>query len=123
MAWRSEEVPPTDSLPGCSTAWSERKSFCELPSDPLTENEALDLLRGRSTLEPERERQILTRAQGNPLFLVAYQDALGSENENLPADLDRLLSHRFDRMSDAATQVLRRRRCSVRAQSCRLSVK
>ena len=106
VAWRSEEVAPTDSFSRLLDRMVREENLERIALGPLSETEALDLLRSRSTVASEREEQIVNRAQGNPLFLVAYQDALGSEREDLPADLDRLLSQRFDRMSDAANQVL-----------------
>lgn len=106
LAWRRGELSGSRDLSLLVDRLTREGAFERVLLGPMNEEDSLDLLLSRRALTSDQAGRIIDKAQGNPLFLVAYQDALGSESEELPADLDRLLSHRFDRLSDVAGQVL-----------------
>ncbi len=50
--------------------------------------------------------RILKMAGGNPLFVLAYRDAIGSDGEELPHSLKEVIAARIDGLDDATQQVL-----------------
>jgi tetratricopeptide (TPR) repeat protein len=50
--------------------------------------------------------RILALAGGNPLFLLAYLDAAGSEDQELPPGIDELVGARVEALDEAAGQLL-----------------
>jgi DNA-binding SARP family transcriptional activator len=81
---------------------------------PLTPSDALLLLDqadGRASgrergLDRELAERILEIAGGNPLFVLAYRDAIGSDGEGLPEGLQEVVAARIDGLDDATQQVL-----------------
>lgn len=74
----------------------------------LSEAEARALLADRSGPDADGDRidRILAVAGGNPLFLLAYVDAAGSNDQDLPPGLDELVSARIEGLDEAAQQLL-----------------
>jgi tetratricopeptide (TPR) repeat protein len=61
---------------------------------------------GESALDHELVDRILRIAGGNPLFVLAYRDAIGSDGEQLPQSLKEIVAARIDGLDDATQQVL-----------------
>lgn len=77
---------------------------------PMSDEDSRLLLENRShattSLSTVDADGIVSKAKGNPLFLISYQDAAGSERADLPLDLERLVDARLDRLAEASWQVL-----------------
>ena len=87
---------------------------------PLPPPEALQLLIGsdaggsdvwgsggrQSGLDHDLADRILRIAGGNPLFVLAYRDAIGSDGDQLPEGLKEVVAARIDGLDDATQQVL-----------------
>jgi hypothetical protein len=73
---------------------------------PLTGSDARQLLETTPSLSPERIPAVLTRAQGNPLFLL--QLALAGETESdLPESVSDVLMSRVDRLDAGLKAIVR----------------
>jgi DNA-binding SARP family transcriptional activator len=59
-----------------------------------------------SSLDQKLADRILRIAGGNPLFVLAYRDAIGSDGEQLPQSLKEVVAARIDGLDDATQQVL-----------------
>jgi class 3 adenylate cyclase/tetratricopeptide (TPR) repeat protein len=116
-AYRPHYVPP----------WAERSNVTEIRLEPLPRGCALDILRhrfGTEDLPAELVRLVLSKAEGNPLFVEEVAnylvekgcvrerdgriefDAL-SDDAGLPATLQNLLMERVDRLPDQSRSILR----------------
>jgi DNA-binding SARP family transcriptional activator/Tfp pilus assembly protein PilF len=57
-------------------------------------------------LDRELAHRIIQIAGGNPLFVLAYRDAIGADVEQLPQGLKEVVAARIDGLDDATQQVL-----------------
>jgi DNA-binding SARP family transcriptional activator len=106
LAWRTGQLPhPLADL----TRKLERSGMAlRIRLAELSEEEAWELCRSRAapgTSSQELE-SIVERSQGNPLFLLAYLAAVGSDRAELPLDIEDLIGARLDRLSEQALQVV-----------------
>ena len=108
LAMREEELDPSHPLLTLLRRSERSGDALRIRLGPLPPAEALQLL-GQPDGQP-RERalteRILGMAGGNPLFVLAYRDAVGSEGEEIPHSVKEVVAARIDGLDDAAQQVL-----------------
>ena len=108
LSWRQDEIDASSPF-SVLLRRLERDGEVERihlgPLDELASRQLLDSRPGPRLSESE-VREILARAQGNPLFLISYRDAAGSDRADLPRDLERLVEVRLDRLAETSWQVL-----------------
>jgi class 3 adenylate cyclase/tetratricopeptide (TPR) repeat protein len=97
-AWRLVEVAAREA--------ADRHTSLQLDALPTDiAGELLDQLVGGGHLAPERREQLLTRADGNPLFLEELAGSLHGPSGVLPVSLSGLLTARLDRLGDEVRRV------------------
>ena len=114
LAMREEELDASHPLLTMVRRLERTGDVLRIPLGPLQPAEALKLLQsdvsqrdGRdSTLDPGLADRILGIAGGNPLFVLAYRDAIGTKGDRLPRGLKEVVAARIDGLDDAAQQVL-----------------
>ena len=108
LSWRNDEVDASQPF-SVNLRRLEREGEVErIRLGPLDDSSARQLLDGGPgpPISESEAREIIARAQGNPLFLIAYRDAAGSDRADLPRDLERLVEVRLDRLAETSWQVL-----------------
>ena len=120
LAMREEELDASHPLLTTVRRLERTGDAVRIPLGPLAPSDAMRLL-GQSDAEPSEVRQpdgpdpvldrelahrILRIAGGNPLFVLAYRDAIGSDVEQLPQGLKEVVAARIDGLDDATQQVL-----------------
>ncbi len=120
LAMREEELDASHPLLTMVRRLERTGDALRIPLGPLPPSDALQLLNqsevwqsddwqpdGReSALERGLADRILRIAGGNPLFVLAYRDAMGSDAEELPRSLKEVVAARIDGLDDATQQVL-----------------
>ena len=110
LAMREDELDVSHPLLTMVRRLERTGDALRIPLGPLPPSDALQLLNqpdGRnSALERDLTDRILRSAGGNPLFVLAYRDAIGSEGEQLPQGLKEVVAARIDGLDDATQQVL-----------------
>ncbi len=114
LAMREEELDASHPLLTLARRFERSGEALRIQLGPLPPSEARQLLDqpdGRAhdrdlALDPGLTDRILGVAGGNPLFVLAYRDAIGSDREELPPGLEEVVAARIDGLADAAQQVL-----------------
>ncbi len=108
LSWRVREVDSAQPFSVLLRRLERDGEIERIRLEPLSDEAARQLLEGRSgtPLSSSEIESIIARAQGNPLFLISYRDAAGSDRADLPPDLERLVETRLDRLEEASWQVL-----------------
>ena len=108
LSWRHDEVDSSQPLSLLLRRLERDGEVTRIRLGPLDELSSRQLLDGRPgpRLSESEAREILARAHGNPLFLISYRDAAGSDRADLPRDLERLVEIRLDRLAETSWQVL-----------------
>ena len=108
LSWRRHEVDASQPFSILLRRLEREGEIVRIRLGPLDEDSARRLLDSplRPPLTPSEADSIIARAQGNPLFLISYRDAAGSDRADLPRDLERLVEVRLDRLGEASWQVL-----------------
>jgi tetratricopeptide (TPR) repeat protein len=108
LSWRQDEVNAAQPLAVLLRRLERDGEIERIRLGPITDDSAHRLLEARpgSPLTPGESAAIIGRALGNPLFLISYRNAAGSDRADLPRDLERLVETRLDRLGEASWQVL-----------------
>ena len=108
LALREEELGASHPLLSLVRRLERSGDALRLRLGPLPPDDALQLLNpsDRQPVERGMADRILSIAGGNPLFVLAYRDAIGSDGEELPGGLKEIVAARIDDLDDAAQQVL-----------------
>ncbi|MGH8958133.1 MAG: BTAD domain-containing putative transcriptional regulator [Acidimicrobiia bacterium] len=108
LSWRQDEVDATQPFSVLLRRLERDGEIERIRLGPLAEESARRLLESRPgpPLAPADAAAIVARAQGNPLFLISYRDAAGSDRADLPRDLERLIESRLERLGEESWQVL-----------------
>jgi DNA-binding SARP family transcriptional activator len=117
LAMREEEVEASHPLLTMIRRLEKTGEALRVPLGPLPPEDAMRLLqpddwhadRGAPDdrgLDHKLADRILAIAGGNPLFVLAYRDAVGSDGEQLPQSLKEVVAARIDGLDDATQQVL-----------------
>ena len=113
LAMREDELDASHPLLTMVRRLERTGDALRVPLGPLPPAEAMQLLGlpdvvdvGESGLDDKMAERILLIAGGNPLFVLAYRDAVGSEGEQLPRSLKEVVAARIDGLDDATQQVL-----------------
>ena len=108
LSWRQDEVDAAQPFSVLLRRLERDGEIERIRLGPLTEDSARAMLEARpgTPLTPADTEAIIARAQGNPLFLISYRNAAGSDRADLPRDLERLVETRLDRLGEASGQVL-----------------
>ena len=120
LAMREDELDASHPLLTMVRRLERTGDALRVPLGPLPPAEAMQLLGlsdvgqshgsqsdvAESVLDNELAERILHIAGGNPLFVLAYRDAVGSEGEQLPQSLKEVVAARIDGLDDATQQVL-----------------
>jgi tetratricopeptide (TPR) repeat protein len=108
LAWRANEVDSGQPLAVLLRRLEREGEVERVELSPLDERASRQLLEARRgpPLSPSDIEAIVNRAQGNPLFLISYREAAGSDRADLPLDVERLIEARLDRVGEASWQVL-----------------
>jgi tetratricopeptide (TPR) repeat protein/DNA-binding SARP family transcriptional activator len=108
LSWRQDEVDAAQPFSVLLRRLERNGEIERVRLGPLTEESARRMLEAGpgTTLTHDETEAIIARAQGNPLFLISYRNAAGSDRADLPRDLERLVETRLDRLGEASWQVL-----------------
>ncbi|MGH8926990.1 MAG: BTAD domain-containing putative transcriptional regulator [Acidimicrobiia bacterium] len=108
LALREEEMDPSHPLLIVGRRMERTGEALRLPLGPLPPSEARLLLEheGYHAIDQGLAERILEAAAGNPLFVLAYRDAIGSDREDLPPDLEEVVAARIGHLDDISQQVL-----------------
>ena len=114
LAMREEELDASHPLLTMVRRLERTGDAFRIPLGPLPPSDAMQLLQSDGgqadgeefALDGELADRILRIAGGNPLFVLAYRDAIGSDSEQLPQSLKEVVAARIDGLDDATYQVL-----------------
>ncbi|HUP18057.1 MAG TPA: BTAD domain-containing putative transcriptional regulator, partial [Acidimicrobiia bacterium] len=114
LAMREEELDASHPLLTTVRRLERTGDAVRISLGPLPPSDAMQLLNrdgGQSdgpgpALDQELAHRIIRIAGGNPLFVLAYRDAIGTDVEQLPQGLKEVVAARIDSLDDATQQVL-----------------
>jgi DNA-binding SARP family transcriptional activator len=108
LAMREEDLDASHPLLTLVRRLERTGDALRIRLGPLARSDALELLSqvDGELLDRRRAERIIDMAGGNPLFVLAYRDAIGSDGEDLPEGLKEVVAARIEGLDDATQQVL-----------------
>jgi tetratricopeptide (TPR) repeat protein len=108
LAMREDELDSSHPLLTVARRLERKGEALRIHLGPLASHEAKELLADPdgNPLDPSLADRILRVAGGNPLFVLAYRDAIGSDQEELPPGLKEVVEARVDGLADPAQQIM-----------------
>ena len=106
LAMREEELDASHPLLTLVRRLERTGDALRVRLKPLAPSDAFELLNHGEHLAAGRAERILEMAGGNPLFILAFRDAIGSEGEDLPEGLREVVAARIEGLDGAAQQIL-----------------
>ena len=106
LAMREEELDASHPLLTLVRRLERAGDALRIRLGPLPPSESLQLLGQGEHLAAGMTERILGMAGGNPLFVLAFRDTIGSKGEDVPEGLKEVVAARIEGLDDAAQQVL-----------------